>query len=283
MFLFSCLPYIRGVVVPPSTEIQLYFIKEENWMSTTYILFCCNVRDSHIISWEINGHGIGLFHQDLEEVIANDEPDFSYSASLLSLRQGSAGYIFDSVLIISAPHKLQVNVSCLSDFKSNSTSNLVTPMNEDVFSPKMNFLVFLIPLLISNSPIVTRGNVPTGALICASNTSYDQSWETDTNDHLAFSSNSPFGMSRNRLTRSGDTLRLHAISLGLHHQNFVSILFLTDGDISKVSCVAGGTVVDVDYPIKRSTTSTREGMFKYFLCVSVMVYNYYLLLQGKWQ
>ena len=264
MLIFSCLPYITGAVVFLPTEVRLSFIKEENWMSTTYIFFSCNVLNSCILSWEINGRGIGWFHQDLEEVIAGNTPNFNYSASLLSLRQGSAGFIFDSVLIISAPRKLQVNVNCLSDFKSSSTSNLVTPMNEDVFSPQMNFSVFLIPLFISNSPIVTSGNVTTRALICVSNTSYDQSWETDTNDHLAFSSNSPFGMSRNRLTTSRDTLRLHAISLGQHHQNFVSILYLTDGDVSKVKCVAGGTVVDVDYPIQQFTTSTRDGMLHLF-------------------
>ena len=263
MLIFSCLPYITGAVVLPPTEVRLSFIKEENWMSTTYIFFSCNVLNSGILSWEINGRGIGLF-QYLEEVIENDTPDFNYSASLLSLRQGSAGFIFDSVLTISAPRKLQVNVNCLSDFNSSSTSNLVTPMNEDVFSPQMNFSVFLIPLFISNSPIVTSGNVTTRALICVSNTSYDQSWETDTNDHLAFSSNSSFGISRNGLTTSKDSLRLHAISLGQHHQNFVSILYLTDGDVSKVKCVAGGTVVDVDYPIQHITTSTKDGMLHLF-------------------
>ena len=237
-------------------------------MSSKYYFFCCNVRNSRILSWEINGDGIGLFDgQNLEDVIRGSTPDYSYSASLLSLRRNSSTqFVFDSVLIISAPHELEVNVGCFSDFASNSTNNRISPLYTAVFQPQINSPLVLVPLFISDTPpIVTSGNVTTGALLCGSNTSYDQSWETNTNE-LAFSSYSPFGTSRNILTSSRDTLRLHAISLGHHSQLFFSILYLTDGNVSEVSCIAGRSIANVSYPITSigttttTTTATTEGM-----------------------
>ena len=153
-----------------------------------YSLFHCNVFNSTILSWEINGVGIGLFRNgDLENVLARNEPNYSYSASLLSLRSNVGETIYNSVLIVSAPLGLPVHVNCVGDNVSRDTSNLATPMNDDNFSPQSRPPVLMMKPIFLNSTIIT--DVKTRAFMCASNgTTGDQTWETDTNDHLALES-----------------------------------------------------------------------------------------------
>ena len=227
-----------------------------------YSLFHCNVFNSTILSWEINGVGIGLFRNgDLENVLARNEPNYSYSASLLSLRSNMGETIFNSVLIVSAPLGLPVHVNCVGDHDSSeNTSNLATPMNGDNFSPHSRPPVLMMKPIFLNSTIIT--DAKTRAFMCASSGTGDQTWETDTKDHLAFDSNTISGVSKNRLTNSGDTLRLQAISLGQHRGIFVSILYVTDDSVSQVRCIAGPG--RVEYPTNFIIPATAvEGMILY--------------------
>ena len=267
-----CLLTNLAITVVPS--VKVVFLKDENDPinnSMKYSLFYCNVFNSTILSWEINGVGIGLFKNgNLENVLAGNKPNYSYSASLLSLRSNMGETIFNSVLIVSAPLGLPVHVNCVGDDDSSeNTSNLATPMNGDNFSPHSKPPALMMKPIFLNSTIIT--DAKTRAFMCASNgTTGDQTWETDTNDHLALESDDMLGARKNRLTNSGDTLRLQAISLGQHHGIFVSILIVTDDSVSQVRCIAGNKTVE--YPTDFITPATAvEGMLLYLILSRAIV------------
>ena len=247
-----------------SGEVDLFFLKNEDTNNaTTNSFFCCNVKNSDTLIWEINRVGISQF-EHLKDVIAGTTSYYSYSASLLSLRNNLGEYTLDSVIIVTAPTGLTVNVNCVSTRGSNTTSNLVDPINKEDNEPIRNDTVNVQPVFLTNTTIVTDGNnINTRAFLCDSINSGDLSWEADTANRIekiAFNSSSDIGRSDSRLTDEEDTVRLQAITLGEHHEKFYSILYVTDVTFEEVRCIAGGNTVEYSTP-KNLISTTSEGMY----------------------
>jgi len=267
MMLLLQLALILNLSIEVQSEINLVYLRNETFNSSvTNSYFCCNVNYGAILSWEINGNGIGAFTTDsLEETLADVTLHYSYSASLLSLRSEGVNYIFDSVLVVSAPHGSTIRVNCVSDEGHNSISNLAVPMNNETNSRILLSSISMQTLFLTNSTIVSNGrNINTRAFMCSSNNTRDQSWEVYTadnsNDNLDFDTNSAIGLAHYRQSASRDTLRLQAISLGQHNQNFTSIIYLTDDTVVRVTCIAGGS--RVEYPADFVKANT--GMLVYY-------------------
>ena len=170
-----------------ATEGSLLFIKKENMNSfMTNNFFCCNVKNSRILTWEVNGVGIGNLEY-LEDVITGNRSNFTYFSNFLSMSSSNG---------------------------VKSITNLYKPLNTENYEPIRNASVNMQPVFLTNSILVNDGNdVNTKAFICDANNT-DVSWEADssnTTDHLALNSNSLIGASDSRLTDSKDTLRLQAI------------------------------------------------------------------------
>ena len=249
---------LLSIILPGSAEVDLLFIKKENINSfTSNLFFCCNVKNSLLLAWEIDGIGIAVFDH-LEDVIFGISHNFIYYASLLSLRYNMRQ--LDSILIVTAPTGSTVHVNCVS---SNgmlvTTSNQVDPMNTEDNEPIRNTSVNMQPVFLTNATIVSDGNnISTRAFLCYTNSS-DLLWEADNSsgtDRIAFISNSDIGTSDSRLTDSGETFRLQAISLGKHNQNFYSILYVTDNTFEEVRCLAGGNAVKYSVAKHLDTTTS---------------------------
>jgi len=225
--------------------------------------FCCNGKNTHLLQWEINGVGIGVFKpHNLESVIAGNDTQYYYIASLLSLRNNSGQYTFDSVLVVSAQNGSRIQVNCTSDDGFKTISNLDRPKNTQFIHPQRRLSVSMQPQFLTNSIVVSDNrNINTKAFFCATTNSNDQLWEVHTSnsaDHIALSVRNHLGKLRNRLTNSMDTVRIQAISLGQHNQYFTSILYVTDDTVVNVSCLAGGK--KVDYPADFKNITTNKGM-----------------------
>ena len=232
-----------------------------------YSVFSCNITNTTTLSWEINGVGIGAFRYSyLEDVIAGDNSNYTYLASLSSiLLQNLGKYSFASKLFLLAAPGSLLQVKCTSDYDYNSTSNQATPLYQVKYTPRRQGSVVVQPVVLTNSITVSNGeNLNINACICSSTiASGNQTWTTDGGDYIAFDSNSDFGTLKNRLANSRDTIRLQAISLGQHQQNFVSILYWSsNSNISVVRCIAGDNRVEC--PINFISGTSDEGRFMYY-------------------
>ena len=256
------------ILVESAVEVDLFFLKNEDLnvpMTNSY--FCCNVRNSGTLTWEINGEGIGGFN-GLKDVIAGTFSTYTYFASLLSMRNNSGQYTLDSVLIVTAPTGSTVNVHCITNEGVETISNQADPLNTENNEPIRNGTVNMQPVFLTNSIIVSDGrNISTKAFLCDSINTVDLSWETNTSSNttneLALNSSSGIGISDFKLTDKGDTVRLQAMSLGKQQQRFYSILYVTDNTFKAVRCLAGGRAVEysaVQIKFDKTTTTFHQGM-----------------------
>ena len=229
------------------TDVNLEFLGNQTGLindSRVFAFFCCKVIVGPNLSWEIRGEGIGVFVIDnkLDRVIARNQLDYGYIATVLSRRENnSSDYFYSSVLMVLVPKGSSVEVSCVSNGDRANISNLDTPhLGQEINGePRGNNFLLMLPVITN----LTIMGVPTWAFICAS-TGQDQSWTTDMYDHIRFDSNSNFGSHHSKSSRN--SLRLQAIFLGQHHQYLISILYLTDNAVSRVRCSANSNMVE--YP-----------------------------------
>ena len=247
------------ILIVSASELDLLFLKNAN-SSMTLSFFCCNVRNSRTLIWEINGEGIGHFN-GLTDVIADHRSSYTYFASLLSKRNDSRQLSFDSVLLIRAPNGSIVNVTCVNQRgKHEIISNQADPMNTENNEIIRNTLVNMRPLFLRNSTIVSDGrNISTRAFLCDSINARDLSWEADISnmtENFEFNSISDIGTSYSRRTDDMNTLGIQAISLGQLGEKFYSILYVTDISFMGVRCLAGGKVVG--YSVRDPETITSD-------------------------
>ena len=179
---------------------------------------------------------------DLDRVIARNRSDYSYIATMLSRRNGSSLYNFDSVLVVSISNYSSVEVRCVSDSYHNGTSNLENPHSHDNSGFLGSSFLYLLPVLNSRIVTDTVPNVYTRVFVCASS-GQDQLWTTDMNDRIGFDSGFKFGSHRSRPTTNKNRLRLQAVSLGQHNQHLISILYLSDNAVVSLGCSANNTIV----------------------------------------
>ena len=252
------------ILVGSATEVKLLFLKNDDINSSmTNSFFCCNVKNSKTLLWEISDFGIGKFNH-LEDVISNRMSIYTYFASLLSMRNNTGQYMLDSVLIVTAPTGSTVNVSCVSNRGIYKTiSNKGNPTNTEYNKPIGNTSsVKMQPVFLTNSTIVSDGNdINTRAFLCGTINSSDLSWEANTSNaitHLAFSTKSDIGISYSRLTDERNTVRLQSVSLGRHLEKFYSILYVTDDTFEEVRCLAGGSTVEYSVHKDSETITSAE-------------------------
>ena len=247
----------------PTGNIKLNFLKNDTFNgSMESHWFSCTTINSNTLTWEIYGIGIGTFHRpdDIEEVIFGNNLNYTYVASLRSVRQNLTEYSIDSTLIVFAPSGTSVQVNCASDNNYTHINNMVTPIYTMNYTPQTRGSVALKPVVI-NSTVNNGDNFNTRVYICTSSTASGiQTLRSITNVSFSFNSNSKLGEKKS--TNSRDHLMLQAISLGQHQQNLITVLYVNDSNNLGVSCTAGDD--SVEYPTDFINATSGEGRLMHY-------------------
>ena len=242
----------------PTGNIKLKFLKNDTYNgSMEILLFSCTTIDSNTLSWEINDFGIGAFHRPdgIEEVIFGNYLNYTYVASLRSVRQNLTEYSIDSTFLVLAPSGSSLQVHCTNNIQNTNISNMATPIYTMNYTPQIRGSVALKPVVI-NSTINNGDNFNTRVYICTSGTASGiQTLRSITNVSFSFNSNSKLGEKKS--TNSRDHLMLQAISLGQHQQNLITVLYVNDSNNLGVSCTAGDD--SVEYPTNFINAASDEG------------------------
>ena len=207
--------------------------------------FYCNIKGPSM-QWVINETGYhAILPIDFDTVYRDSSlPNLNYTTTLLSSRTVNRVHHLDAILIVSVEDNITVNVDCVSDSGgSDSSSNREISANQlkQAQSPYNKVQMFL----VWNKTVVQGTNISTKCFMCGVDFSH-QIWETSNNDILKLNTELPLGSEFSRVSADNNFLRLQAIYIAQSPKQLVSIIFVTDSSVAKVSCKAGNIFLSSD-------------------------------------
>ena len=231
----------------PSVEIQhLHGGPRLNNPSYIDYYICCNVVEDTTLQWKVNGTFIGGFEEgETGDVLANSQPGFNYSAILLSSNASSlpGKFSFDSVLTLSFNSDVSLEVGCLSNRGSDSTTTINTGQNP--VQVRKNVVL----QLLFHRRIIQNIHVPetlmTYAFICGVDRDF-QSWILD-GLPFGFNIEDSFSQRISHLSADHTIANQAATFIARNPYDIISILFVTidtnatgSSDMN-VTCEAGNS------------------------------------------
>ena len=236
----------------PSVEIQhLYGGPRLNDSSYIDYYISCNVVEDTTLQWKVNGTFIGGFREgETGYVLANSQPGFNYSAILLSSNASSkqGKFSFDSVLTVSFNSDVSLEVVCLSNRGSDSTTTINTGQNPvQVHENNVVLQLLFYRRIIRN--IHVPETLMTYAFICGVDLEF-QSWILD-GLPFGFNIEDSFSQQRSHLSADHTIANQAATFIARNPYDIISILFVTidtnatgSSDMN-VTCAAGNSQVQL--------------------------------------